>query len=293
METSFSSLVDSAASVLILIPTKPYFDQVAAGLSLYLTLRDRKDTSISCSTPMIVEFNRLVGVNKITSELGNKNMVIKLLDYNPRAVEKVSAEVEGNELNLVVIPKPGTPPPNKDQVVISYSGVLADTVILIGGVNASHFPQIEGKDLVGAKLIHVGTRTIALGSGKEPISFAKPGSSISEVVATLINESGFSMDPDIATNLLMGIEEGSREFRGPDVTAQTFEIVATLMKAGGRRLPFRATTTPAFRPPTPSLAPTPSITTIASSIDSPETESPKEPPKDWLEPKIYKGTSVS
>jgi len=287
-------LVDSAASVLILIPTKPYFDQVAAGLSLYLALKDRKDPSISCSTPMIVEFNRLVGVNKITLELGNKNMVIKLLNYNPRAVERVSAEVEGNELNLVVIPKPGTPPPNKDQISISYSGVSADTIILIGGVNSSHFPQIEGKDFEGAKLIHVGTRAITLGQGREPVSFAKPGSSISEVVATLINESGFSMDPDIATNLLMGIEEGSREFKGPDVTAQTFETVAGLMKAGGRRLPFKVTTpTPTFRPPAPNVTPAPAIPTTDTSIDTPESEPPKEPPKDWLEPKIYKGTSVS
>ena len=290
METSFSSLVDSASSVLILVPEKPYFDQVAAGLSLYLALRDRKNTSISCSSPMIVEFNRLVGVNKITSELGNKNMVIKLLGYNPRAVERVSAEVEGSELNLVVIPKPGTPPPKKDQVIISYSGVSADTVILIGGANASHFPQIEGKDLAGAKLLHVGTRAITLGSGKEPISFAKPGSSISEVIATLINESGFSLDPDMATNLLRGIEEGSRDFKGPDVTAQTFEIVATLMKAGGNRIPQRAPT-PAFRPPAPNIAPTP--LTPAPQVEAVEPEPPKEPPKDWLEPKIYKGTSIS
>ena len=291
MESSFSSLIDSASSVLILLAARPYFDQVAAGLSLYLALRDRKDTSISCSTPMIVEFNRLVGVNKITSELGNKNMVIKLLDYNPRAVERVSAEVEGNELNLVVIPKSGTPPPKKEQVAISYSGVSADTVVLIGGANVSHFPQIEGKDLMGAKLLHLGTRAITLGSGKEPISFAKPGSSISEVAASLINESGFSMDPDIATNLLMGIEEGSREFKGPDVTAQTFEIVATLMKAGGKRIPPR-TSPPAFRPQAPSMtAPTPAFP--APQIEAVEPEVPKEPPKDWLEPKIYKGTSIS
>jgi hypothetical protein len=239
---------------------------------------------------MIVEFNRLVGVNKISPELGNKNMVIRLLDYNPRAVERVSAEVEANELNLVVIPKAGTPPPKKEQVVISYSGVSADTVILVGGANTSHFPQIEGKDLSGAKLLHIGTRPISLGPGKEPISFAKPGSSISEVAAALINESGYKLDPDIATNLLMGIEEGSRQFQGSDVTAQTFEIVATLMKAGGRRIPPRM---PAqvFRPPAPIPAPVQAVP--AAAVETLEPEPPKEPPKDWLEPKIYKGTSIS
>jgi hypothetical protein len=271
---------------------------VAAGLSLYLAIRDRKDTSISCSTPMIVEFNRLVGVNKISSELGNKNMAIKFLGYNPRAVERVSAEVEGNELNLVVIPKPGNPPPQKEQIQISYSGVSADTVILIGGTNTSHFPQIEGKDLAGAKILHLGTRPISLGAGKEPISFARPGSSVSEVVATLINESGFSLDPDIATNLLMGIEEGSREFKGPDVSAETFEVVARLMKAGGKRIPPKAVT-PAFRPfvqrvtPPPQAPSQPTPVAPMPAVEAVEPEPPKEPPKDWLEPKIYKGTSIS
>lgn len=288
MESSFSSLTDSASSILILLPTKPYFDQVAAGLSLYLALGQKKQTAISSSTPMTVEFNRLVGVNKVSTELGNKNMVIKLLNYDPRSVERVSAEVEGSELNLVIIPKSGTPAPKKEQVVISYSGVSADMVILIGGANSSHFPQIEGKDLAGAKLLHLGTRAISLSSDKQPISFAKPGSSISEVVAALINESGLHLDPDIATNLLMGIEEGSKEFNGPDVTAQTFELVASLMKAGGQRLPQRAERPPIrpmpFIPPTPTFAPTPVAV---------EEEAPKDPPKDWLEPKIYKGTSIS
>lgn len=284
MEGSFSSLIDSAASILILLPTRPYFDQVAAGLSLFLAIRDKKESAISCSSPMIVEFNRLVGVNKVTTELGNKNMVIRLIDYNPRAVERVSAEVEGNELNLVVIPKPGMPAPKKEQVAIAFSGVSADTVILVGGANASHFPQIEGKDLVGAKLLHVGTRSITLSSENQPISFAKPASSISEVVANLIPGAGLTLDPDTATNLLMGIEEGSREFKGSDVTAQTFETVALLMKSGGKRLPPKFPTPP-FRS---QVSPSP-----VSVVETVEEEPVKEPPKDWLEPKIYKGTSVS
>ena len=77
MENSLLTLIDSAASVLIVLPTKPYFDQVAAGLSLYLSVHDRKEASIFCPSPMTVGFNRLIGVNKISTELGNKNLTIK------------------------------------------------------------------------------------------------------------------------------------------------------------------------------------------------------------------------
>lgn len=273
-ENSFSSLINSATSILILLPSKPYFDQVAAGLALYLALKDKKETSISSSTPMIVEFNRLVGVDKITQELGSKNLTIKFSDYQANDIERVSYDIENGEFKLTVIPKPGFPSPKKEQVAINYSGVSADTVILIGGGNESHFPQLASKDLLGAKLVHIGTRALPI-SGREVISLARPASSASELVATLIKESGLALDSDIATNLLMGIEEATKSFQSPETTAETFETVAGLIKAGGQRVGK----TPVQENP------------VAVAVKEPEM--PKEAPKDWLEPKVYKGTSIS
>src|SRR3989344_9102798 len=233
MENSFSSLIDSSASILILLPTKPYFDQVAAGLGLFLSLRDRKETQINCSSPLTVEFHRLVGVNKITTDAGNKNLTIKFAGYNPQDVERVSADIENNEFKLMVVPKPGMVSPKKEQIELSFSGVSSDLVILVGGANESHFPQL--RDLAGTKIVHIGTRDLPVTSENGIISLARPGSSVSEVVANLIKENELPMDVDTATNLIAGIEEGSRFFQGPDVTAATFEVFADLLKAGGRR----------------------------------------------------------
>ena len=65
----------------------------------------------------------------------------------------------------------------------------------------------------------------------------KPASSTSEIVANLIKESAFPVNEDIATNLLAGIEEQSKNFQSSEVTADTFEIFAELLKIGGRRMP--------------------------------------------------------
>lgn len=285
MENSFGSLINSSSSVLILLPVRPYLDQVAAGLALYLAIRDQKDASISCPTPMTVEFNRLVGVNKVTSELGSKNMVIKFIGYNARNIERISSEVEGNELYLIVIPNPGAKAPTKENVEMSFSGVSADTTILVGGINESHYPQLATKDLMGTKIVHLGTRSLAVSPEKNVLSFARPASSVSEVTFGLIEQMGVKIEADIATNLLMGIEEGSREFKGSDVTAETFETIAVLLKAGGQRLPQKFEKAGSV-----SSAPTPKAMEM---VESPEEEAPKEAPKDWLEPKIYKGTSIS
>src|SRR3972149_2018568 len=284
MQDSFVSLINSSKSVLILLPTKPYLDKAAAGLALYLALREQKDVTIAGPTPMTVEFNRLVGVNKVTADSGSKDMVIRFVDYNARNIERISSEVEGNGLYMVVIPNPGAKAPAKENVEISFSGVASDIVILVGGVNESHYPQLSTKDFMGTKLVHVGTRSLAISADKNILSFARPASSVSEVVASLIEEMGVSGDADIATNLLMGIEEGSRQFKGPDVTAETFELIATLLKKGGQRLPERVEK----REFSPILQEPP-----VSTPQRVEEESPKEPPKDWLEPKIYKGTSIS
>lgn len=299
MENSFSQIINASNSVLIMLPTKPYFDQVAAALGLYLSLSTKKETTISCPAEMLVEFHRLVGVDKITKDLGNKNMTLKFAGYQASDIEKVSYDIENGEFKLTVVPKPGFMAPTKDQVSVSYSGVSADTVILVGGANSSHFP-ILGKDLQGAKILHVGTKALALTGNENVLSFAKPASSVSEIITSLIFEGNFDLGPDIATNLIAGIEEGTRNLRSFEVTAETFVAMAGLMKAGGRRIlserisrdNYPMGSIPGEKPVIEKTSEQPVFSQTEPAADIPE-EQPKQAPKDWLEPKIYKGTSVS
>jgi hypothetical protein len=297
MNESFISLIDSASSILILLPAKPSFDDVASGLSLYLSIHDRKPVSISSPSPIMVGFNRLIGVNKIGGELGNKNLSITFSNYDAGNIEKVSYDIENGQFKLTVVPKNGFVSPQKDQVELSYGGGGADFVILIGGASDSDFPAISQKDLEGARLVHIGTRTLA--SDRGVMSFAKPGSSTSELIANLIKENQLPMDVDCATDLVMGIEEGSSSFASREVTPDTFETFAYLLRSGGQRQPkvklspmdFPLGSIPT-QPFTKSPQPVAQIDPIAEQIESKE-EIIENPPSDWLQPKVYKGTSES
>ena len=298
MESSFKSLIDQSKSIIVLLPTKPYFDQVAAGLSVYLALRGEKDVQVYSPTPMTVEFNRLVGVNKVSDKLGNKNLIIRFVDYKANDIERVSYDIEDSQFRLTVIPKQKIQPPSKDQVDMSYSGVSADTVIMVGGANETHFPAIASKELSSANIVHIGTRDISLSSNKSYVSFSRPASSVSEVVASLIKESSLSLDADCATNLLMGIENESNNLTEASVTAETFLVVSELMRAGGKRFAQQAqmprSQIPAGSLPTSFKSPLPQQSEPApTSKDSQSQAKADEPPKDWLQPKIYKGSSVS
>ncbi len=277
MDNSFSSLITSANSILILLSDKPSFDQVAAALSLYLSLGGIKEAVVSSSKPMTVEFNRLVGVDKITQELGNKNLTIKFRNYPAENIERVSADVEGNEFKLTVIPKTGLTSPQSKQVELSSSGVASDLVILVGGNNDSDFSSLNTEDLSGAKIIHVGIKQLLASPNKQIMSFTLQVSSLSELVATLIKESNLNLDGDSATNLIAGIEEGSNNLTGQGVTADTFEVFAHLLRSGGVRQQKGG-----LKKEYPQ-----------GSIPTAPQPAPQSTPKDWFEPKIYKGTSVS
>lgn len=305
MDKSLASVIDSAAAVLVLLPEKPNFDSVAAGLSLYLSIMDRKSTTIACPSPMMVGFNRIIGINRITQELGNKNLTIKFANYEASNIEKVSYDIINGEFNLTVVPKPGLISPTKEQMNVSFSGVSADLVILVGGSSDSDFPVLNSSELASSKLAHIGNRPF--NSSKEVMSFARPGTTISEVIAVVIKENGFGMDPDISSNLAMGIEEGTANFAAGDVTPDTFEIFAFLLRNGGHRSP-RVKLSPIGFPPgsiptqpfnSPQMVAMP--VAMAQTAGNPvlqetdtndkdgtsETEQEINPPDDWLQPKVF------
>lgn len=306
MDTSFTALTDAAASILVLLPTKPTFDQTAAGLALYLSLRENKETSIVCPQPITVGFNRLIGVNKIVSELGNKNLTIKFAGYDATNIEKVSYDIENGEFKLTVVPKTGFTAPQKEQLDMSYAGVSADLIVLIGGANDSHFPPLGSVELSISKIVHIGNRSLS--TSHDVMSLASPGATTSELIANLIKDNGLTLDADSATNLVMGIEEGSLNFTSPEVRPETFETFAFLLRNGGQRIPKTKLSSSSFPPgsiptrpfgsPRPMQVRQPAVQQIPQEVDAQDIEGTQEseqeinPPDDWLQPKVFKGATA-
>ena len=331
MDKSIESVIRESSSVLILLPTKPYLDQVAAGLALYLALSDKKDVTISTPSPMTVEFSRLVGVNKIQSELGSKNLVIKFNNYDGKGIERVSADIEDGLFQLTVIPKPDVKAPQKSQIDLSYSGIAGDTVILIGGMNESHFPILASNQLAGAQVMHIGVRPLTVSDGKSIPGLVNDVSGVSELIATLVGRQPagvpgqdqqvpqdlFTMNPDVATNLLMGIESSTNSFSSSTATADTFYLVSELMRVGGQRKPktpppdnfppgaipgkdhVKAKGTSPVKPSQPRQSVSDKAVQKSDSQQKTNVSgknngnsSDSKTPKDWLsKPKIYKGTT--
>src|SRR4030042_992447 len=98
--------LSSGRNFLIAFPQRANFDQVAASLALYLSLRKAgKNVHIVSPEPMRVEFSHLVGVDKVSNKITGGDLVVTL-DFPIANIDKVSYNDEGGKLNLVVKGKP-------------------------------------------------------------------------------------------------------------------------------------------------------------------------------------------
>lgn len=263
-------------SVVILLPDNASRDAVAAALALYLSfIQLGKSTTVAYPRPAIVGWSHLVGVNKLVQNLGNKNFVISL-EYVEGSIEKVSYNIEGNKFNLVVEPRVGAPAFDEKKVNYSYSGISADLIIGIGVSTPEGLGKyyLDNKPLFAQKTVLAIDHKGSVSYGK--INVSRPAATVSELSAQFMKDVGLPMTPDIASNLYDGIVSGSRNFTITTVSADTFEVVAHLLRQGARKMNTRQEEMPdkefaQARPP----------------------EAPQTPP-DWLKPKIYssKGPSL-
>lgn len=305
MENNIDSYFQKASSILIVLPQKPSFDQVAAGLSLYLSLSSKKQVSVICPDPMLVEFNALVGVDKVTQKAEEKNLIIHFAGYDAAGVEKVSSDLKNGELYLTLIPQPGVKPPSKEQIKLFYDGTSCDLIILVGGTDESQFPILSGSpDVSAIDKIHIGLHEIHQTRNNNIIPYVRSSSSVSELAADLIRALGLEIDADIASNLIAGIEVGSNNYSSEGTTADTFQTIADLLRIGGRRVtPYFKTTTTSRRfgkfsgklvaEDYPGQGIQSGSVLQSLSQEQEDVKLQESPPSDWLAPKIFKGTSTS
>lgn len=275
----------TAQSVLLAIPQNPTQDVVASALAFYLSLKQSgKAVSVVASSSPVVRDSHLVGLDKITTDVGGANLVITL-DVPENAIDKVTSNTEGGHLNLIINPAKGVPPLTQENVKFGYSGAAADLVIVLGAADLKDVGALAEKEnelFAKERLANISNQVGSFGE----INITDPSSSNSELVTALLKELALPLDIDIANNLMRGIEDATSGLSSPNMTADTFEALAVLYRSGARRqtptIPVTQAKIIADMPIVDHGAPTapPAVPSTA-------------PSDDWTKPKIYTGRKTN
>lgn len=254
----------SAKQILILTSQMPTMDGLAASLSLFLSLSAAgKKVNVACASPTTVEFNRLVGIDKIASDLPSGNFVISL-DYVEGAIEKVSYNIAGDKFNLVIEPKIGAPAFSAEKVKYSSGSAAADLVFVIDCPNLEQL----GKFYTGQQDLFTKTTVFNLDYHQNNNAFGKvnlvdpTAFSVSEIATFFLKNLGLTINEDIATNLLTGMIAATDNFSLQKSGPGTFEAAGVCLRNGGKRTGTGST-----------------VSAGASVVT--------EAPADWLQPKIF------
>ncbi len=290
------ALLVQAKTAIVLLPPEPSNDQLATALGLSLTLESLgKSIQVGCSSPIKVDAAQFFGVDKIKTTIGNQNLIISF-QFKEEDLKKVDYDIDANgRFQLLIQPQPGVQPPDSSSINYAYSGADADVVFTIGINSLEELGEIYAQEksfLDKAKVINLNL------GGKQP-QFdclnlqSLQSTSLSELTAFLLKNIDFAPTADAATNLLGSISNLSSKFQSPRTSADTFEAVAFLLRAGGTLGGSSLSTSSRFGAFPPSFPNYPAPT-FADSADDGDFDAPpivrpnRGAPKDWKQPKIFK-----
>jgi nanoRNase/pAp phosphatase (c-di-AMP/oligoRNAs hydrolase) len=275
----YQQKIELSQSTLIIYGERSKFPAVAAATSLYLWLKSlSKKVCLASPQPPLVEFCHLIGINKVKTQLPKENLVITL-PYNESKIDKVISDLnsEKTELSLIVKPKKGELPLKTQDLKISYQIADFDLIIMIDVRSHKELTKLADSK------IHPWNNPQKIITCN---SFANPNpvtASISDVLnkntnfctfyGNLLRLNDVTISEDIASNLLMGLENETQNFHS-DGNADIFELAAWLTRCGGHR--YRADQTPANSLPPLPLDSHPPDSSLSQTLIPPL---PSTPPK--------------
>ena len=287
--STIKNLVETAKSIIVILPPDPGKDLVVAATSLHLAFKESGKTSqIGCGSEVHVD-SEIEGVSEIADTIGSRNLVISF-DYQEDDLDKVDYDVrDDGKFYLLIKPKVGAPVPDISNVKYSYSGAAADLVITLGISSLEELGKIyadEKKFLDSANIISFNTslRPAAFTGNV----FHKNLNSFSELITNFLEDLKLKTSSVISQNLLTNIYESTNNLTSGRLTADTFSAIAYLMRSGAHLPAGQPVHAPQFsQPPFFEVPETPAPAPIEESIPLPEEENTPVP-SDWNKPKIFR-----
>ena len=232
--------LESAASTLIIFDSNQVdLDQVAVATSLYLALRARQqDATLFSFHPTLVAHSALVGIDRVQTTLPQNGLVISL-DNSQSAVGKIDCDSNLQKQLINIYVKNASPahPLTTDQITFAPLAKQFDQIIVIGFATLNALEDLGLTDLGREHLLVISPNLHPSFTQSKALYICPQNmaSCTSELFANLTRQWIWNLNADIATNLLMGIDEATQNLSDPQTPASAFEATAWLLRSGGQR----------------------------------------------------------
>lgn len=290
-----------------------------------------KSLSIATPNTPLVEVSSLVAIDEVKTSLGEESGdLVVSFPYREGEIEKVSYTRDDSFLNIVVkAGEKGLNFDQKD-VKFTRGTNAPELLFIVGAARVSDLGKLfDPAVLKDTVVVNIDNKLDNQGFGDIVMSSTK-FSSVSEIIANVIFSTGLKMDLDIAQNLMLGIATATNNFQDSRTSSLAFEMAGVLMRNGALRpnsetsrrklavdynekkaeKPFAGEASfeqPSFTKTPEELekeikpdsrprftpSPSPKVSQVQPQVQpqmQPQTQD-NNPPEDWLEPKIYKGST--
>lgn len=233
------SALTKAQDITILAFEKSGFDALASGLALFLSLEKLgKNIQIVTKLPTVGDALSLYGVDRIGSQIKQNLQII--INNAVDNVDKVTYNLEGEKLKIVVHNLPNSKGVSQNEVSIEKNRGKTDILILLGTnseelvINESIHEQINNPEIFKINISKENlTNNIA------QLNLVSPDApALSELSTFFIQELALPIDEDIAYNLYAGIANSTAMFSPAVAKPSTFEAALWLIKFGAGKASF-------------------------------------------------------
>lgn len=230
--------LQSHQSYLIVLPPEPSIDACCAGISLMQILEKRekriKIISESFESPKSLSF--LSKISSIEKDLKSERKFIIQLDLSEKKIGELNYDIQNDKLNIFITPEKGIFEAKDVQCSVSDYGYEA--IIILDAPDLEHLGAILEKhaDLFyQTPIINIDNKAWNQYYGQ--INYVDVKSpSLSEIIMHLSMHLGDDViHEDVATSLLAGILNKTKNFQVSTVTPRTLSLASQLMTLGANR----------------------------------------------------------
>lgn len=234
-KTLVQSFLDQNNEVGIVVSHNQSIDTMAAALALYLALLGSgKNVQVVSKKEPIVELSNLVGIDKVKKNFDGVTTMLKVaIPYREGEIEKVSYNIEGDKLYINLFGTQNGITFNENEVEYLRKGSVPTLIFTIGVQDRQELDGVVDGSSVKIVNIDNNSQNSLFGD----VVFIDPAfSSISEIVAKIIDTLAFPLQMDTAQNLMDGISHATHNFSSEKTSIYAFEAAGVLMRHGARRV---------------------------------------------------------